>query len=262
MARNTRQLAHDRQVVAHRSLGPAPLVGPLVDHGVEPGREDAQEPAVLTRRHGVPGHVHAPRAAVEDALDGLRRVAHRQPQLARDVVAGAGRDDAQRHPRARAQVGPEVHHAVAPGDHDAVDRTRGDRRPALLHRTAGVGRAEVEDVDPGRAQQGQGLGADPGPGVLPGGGVDDETQARHGRRLAGPAVASCRATARGAALRGLAGPVDQVRGVQGGQARGQRAAVAGSAGELPRRRSTRSTKSPTVTAASTGWRNRSSRRTM
>ena len=46
-------------------------------------------------------------------------------------------------------------------------------------RTAGVGRAEVEDVDPRGTQQGQGLGADPGPGVLARGRVDDETQARH-----------------------------------------------------------------------------------
>ena len=91
-------------------------------------------------------------------------------------IAGAG-----------AQVGPEVHHAVTARDDDPVHRTCGDGRAALLHGAAGVGGAEVEDVDPRGPQQGERLGADPGPGVPARGGVDDETQARHGGNASPPA---------------------------------------------------------------------------
>ena len=68
--------------------------------------------------------------------------------------------------------------------------TRRSMPPAAMaarpfsRRSAGVGRAEVEDVDPRGAQQGQRLGADPRPGVLARGRVDDEPQAsRHAGRL-------------------------------------------------------------------------------
>ena len=39
--------------------------------------------------------VHPAGGAPLDPLDRLDRVPHRQPELARDVVAGTGRDDAQ-----------------------------------------------------------------------------------------------------------------------------------------------------------------------
>ena len=111
---------------------------------------------------------------------------HREAEAAGDVVARPGRDDPERHLGAGAEVGAEVHHPVAADDDEGVDAARRDGGAALLERAPGVGRAEVEQVDPRGAQEGQRLGADPRPGVLARGRVDDEPQAsRHAGRLSG-----------------------------------------------------------------------------
>ena len=157
IGRNSGSSRSDRQVVAHLALAASAIrLARSLTTRVEPGRrarpanQRASPVAVVC-----PADVDAARAGRRVMRShGRRRVAHRQAELARDVVAGAGRDDAERHPRAGAQVGAEVDHAVTAGDHDAVDRTRGDGCPALLHRTAGVGRAEVEDVDARRPAAG------------------------------------------------------------------------------------------------------------
>ena len=98
-----RQLAGDREVVAHPPLRPAPAVGPLVDERRRSRRRARRDPPAADARGRPPCR---PASMLRDpaGVDEARcrgGVVHRQAEVAGDVVAGAGGDDGERHVRCR-----------------------------------------------------------------------------------------------------------------------------------------------------------------
>ena len=174
------QLGERGDVVAHLPLRPGHPVGPLVD--------DASKPAASTVTkycRAAPGEVDGAGDTGDHPVDGGVGVLARDVEVARDVVAGAGRDDAERGARRRPAPGPR-------GGPCRRHRTRPGRRPRR-RRTAGPGPAPRPRRGPARSRTVE-AGAPqtrerplPGPGALAlarrGVGQEGDLRARHARRL-------------------------------------------------------------------------------
>ncbi|KPG84699.1 hypothetical protein AEQ27_06325 [Frigoribacterium sp. RIT-PI-h] len=194
--RRTHRRGRGGAVGARAPRGPARPVGRLVHDGVEARRDHAGEPggpAVgLQHASGVDGGRLALEQSDEEARGSLGIVVG-QPEGPGRVVAGARRHQSQRHVRARDEVGPEVHHAVA------ADDDQGVRASAVVGVEFAAGRGhevvvarlgERDDRVAGVSEPGEHPVGEVLPAAGGGAGVDRHDQAEgrrgHGVDLASP----------------------------------------------------------------------------
>src|SRR5664280_3716078 len=138
-----RQFPGDGQVVTHPATWPRPGVGALIDHRVEPGAQDAGEPAREAVGIGLTTGVDGANSAVGDDVGCGQRIMKGQLQRASDVVARTGCDDGQDCLSAGAQVDPKIDRDVPPRDCQNV-QTCGDTNQGPV---SGPGRTLVREVD-------------------------------------------------------------------------------------------------------------------
>ena len=150
-------LEQHRHDVPRRAGETRHAVRPLVDEGVEPGREHADEPAARADPDGVDrrGRRRTVGERRHDARHGGGRIVVREAEAAGHVVAGARRDDADRDGRLGEGVDRRVQRAVTPDHDDGVGRVpRRSVAEQPLH-LAAVGRVDAADLVPGGAERGR-----------------------------------------------------------------------------------------------------------
>ncbi len=127
-------------------MRPAHPVGPVADQGVEAGCHDGAEPSVGTVGAPDPAEVDGLGAAVHDDVDGCRGIACGHAEFPGVVVAGARRDDAERHVAERERLQRDRDDPVA-ADHDQGVGTAGQLLVDQSPRMGGIGSDDLADVD-------------------------------------------------------------------------------------------------------------------
>ena len=143
------QLGDRGQVVAHLAARPGHLVGALVDDRVEPGGEHGHEPAVAGS-----SQVDPPRLPCQQPSDGACGVPQRDADRTRGVVAGAGRQDAERYVGAADHLQREVHQPVTTAHDQRLDAV-GHGLAREIGRLVGVAALERPDPPAGSVEQRQ-----------------------------------------------------------------------------------------------------------
>ena len=136
----------------------------------------ASKPAASTVTKCVAPDARQVDAAGRDADDDVRgqlRVGAGDVEVAGDVVAGAGRDDAEAGVGAGERLHREVHHPVAADHHEALDAV-GDAALGQLAGLVGVPADQAAHRKPASLSRGSAIAAVRVPRPLPGGRVRQE----------------------------------------------------------------------------------------